>query len=254
MSTTPATLKIRPIGTVRSGEGTFELVVDSPYRAALKHLNQFSHVIVFWWAHLHDNEEDRTRLETKLPYAEGVEAGVFACRAEYRPNPIMMTVCPILSVDIDGGVVTLMWIDAADGTPLVDLKPYIPMSDRIRDIHVPDWMQDWPQSMEEAAAFFADGKELGVSNGYHENDEQQRIEPQKEPGIDMGLAIALSLTLGSGMGVVFDDFGIGMIVSLSIGMIIALISERQRNKQRANIALAIMLAGLGIAFLILYDT
>ncbi len=158
MSTTAA-LEIKPIGTVRSWEGTFELAVDAPYRAALKQLNQFSHVIVFWWAHQHDNDDDRARLETSLPYAEGIEAGVFACRAEYRPNPVMMTICPMRSVDVEAGIIKLVWIDAVNGTPLVDLKPYIPMSDRILSIRVPSWMKDWPQSMEEAAAFFSDGKD-----------------------------------------------------------------------------------------------
>lgn len=160
MTPSPAVYEVHAIGTVHcSDEGSFTLEIDTPYRAALQHLGQFSHVLVFWWAHQHDNDADRNRLQTELPYAPGVTAGVFACRAEYRPNPIMVTTCPILSVDEAQGRVELLWIDAVDGTPLVDLKPYIPMSDRIQNVDVAEWAKDWPQSMEDAAAFFADGKD-----------------------------------------------------------------------------------------------
>lgn len=149
--------KFVQIGEVKSdeGAGVFEVHIDTPYRDALKMLASFSHVIVFWWADGHDNPSDRAILTTELPYAPGVEAGVFACRSEYRPNPICITTMPILGLDELSGVVTLPWIDARDGSPVLDLKPYTPVSDRIRDFRVAPWMQEWPQWMEEAGAYFA---------------------------------------------------------------------------------------------------
>jgi tRNA-Thr(GGU) m(6)t(6)A37 methyltransferase TsaA len=149
---------IHPVGYVNSSdqEGKFEIQILPQYKDALIQLDQFSHVIIFWWADRHDNDTDRQLLTTQLPYAAGVRAGVFACRSEYRPNPIAMTIMPVLDIDQVTGVVTLPWIDALDGSPVVDLKPYIPPSDRVRDVKVADWMKDWPEWMEEAGAYFAE--------------------------------------------------------------------------------------------------
>jgi tRNA (Thr-GGU) A37 N-methylase len=103
-----------------------------------------------------DTKAARSIMTTKLPYAAGVEAGVFACRSEYRPNPIAVTTMMILDVDEEKGIVVLPWIDAFDGTPLLDIKPYIPISDRIRDYKVAEWAADWPEWMEDAGEYFAE--------------------------------------------------------------------------------------------------
>lgn len=146
---------LKPIGYITAREGEFTLHIDAPYRAALKGLSEFSHVIVFWWAHGLDNPEDRMVLQTPLPYAPGLEAGVFASRSPARPNPIAITTMPHMGIDEAAGTVSLPWIDAEDGTPLIDLKPYIPISDRIRDVRMASWLKDWPMWMEDAGEFFA---------------------------------------------------------------------------------------------------
>lgn len=149
------TYQLHPIGFVRAAEGSFYLEVLEPYRPALRELARFSHVMVFWWANKHDNPKDRAITTTQLPYAPGVRAGVFACRSPYRPNPIALTTMFMLDVDVENGRIDLPWIDADDGTPLLDLKPYIPISDRIRDVRAAEWLADWPQWMEDAGEFFA---------------------------------------------------------------------------------------------------
>ena len=93
----------------------------------------------------HDNDQSREITRCELPYAPGVEAGVFACRSEYRPNPIGLTVCPIVDVDETFGRVVVADIDAFDGTPILDLKPYIGVTDRVREIEVPAWFDGWPE-------------------------------------------------------------------------------------------------------------
>jgi tRNA-Thr(GGU) m(6)t(6)A37 methyltransferase TsaA len=145
--------QVYPIGLVRHTEAGVQLVIREPFRAGLKQLDQFSHVIVFWWANRHDNEPDRLTLETDLPYAPGERAGVFACRSPYRPNPIAITICPMFGMDEAQGTILVPWIDAEDGTPLVDLKPYVPMSERVREVQVARWFEGWPQWMEDAADF-----------------------------------------------------------------------------------------------------
>jgi tRNA-Thr(GGU) m(6)t(6)A37 methyltransferase TsaA len=143
----PEPLQLIPIGTVRRAEHGVTLEILEPFRAGLRQLNRFSHVLVFWWASLHDNEEGRTTLVTELPYAPGVEAGVFACRAEYRPNPIAVTACKLYEVDPGSGTISVADIDAYDGTPVLDLKPYIPVADRLEKVEVPEWYDGWPDYM-----------------------------------------------------------------------------------------------------------
>ena len=155
MTTQNPTFHLHPIGYARQTEMGCQLEILEAFRPALKQLDQFSHVKVYWWADQNDTPEMRSKLQTELPYAPGVTAGVFACRAEYRPNPIAETISFILDVDEQNGILTLPWIDAFDGTPLLDLKPYIPMSDRVRDINVPEWLEMLPECMEDAAEFFA---------------------------------------------------------------------------------------------------
>ena len=159
MTTSPEkTYQLMSIGrvSVNEADGRYLLEIDPPYREALGQLDRFSHVMVFWWADQMDGKEGRQILTTKLPYAPGESVGVFACRSEYRPNPIAVTTMPILSVDVEAGEVILPWIDAFDGSPVIDLKPYIPICDRIRDLHVAPWMADWPLWMEDAAEYFAE--------------------------------------------------------------------------------------------------
>jgi tRNA (adenine37-N6)-methyltransferase len=148
---------LKPVGVVQASdqEGEYRIKIYPEYSEALSQLEQFSHVMIIWWANEHDNEEDRSLLSTDLPYAPGVKAGVFACRSEYRPNPIGITIMPILAIDHAQGIVTLPWIDAFDGTPVIDLKPYMPTSDRIRDVRVAGWLSDWPLWMEEAGEYFS---------------------------------------------------------------------------------------------------
>lgn len=148
---------VYPIGYVQTCEevGRYEIEILPAFREALEQLDQFSHVMILWWADRCSQPADRNVLSAPLPYAPGVRAGVFACRSQYRPNPIAVTTMPILQIDLERGKITLPWIDALDGTPVLDLKPYLPVSDRVRDVRVAGWMQAWPEWMEEAGAFFA---------------------------------------------------------------------------------------------------
>ena len=150
-------MTVRAIGTVRADDakGYYALEVDEAYREGLLALKEFGRVNALWWAHGMDTPEFRGTLSCELPYAPGVRAGVFACRSEYRPNPIALTSCGVVSVDAKAGVVVLDYIDAVDGTPLLDVKPYIPVCDRAREFRVAPWFSEWPDCIEDSAAFFA---------------------------------------------------------------------------------------------------
>lgn len=142
-------LTLYPVGAVYCTEEGVYLQIDEPYRPALHGLEHFSHVIVLWWAHFHDNDRSRTMLQTRPPYASGRAMGVFATRAEYRPNPIAITTCRLLEVIEESGVVRLAEIDALDGSPVLDLKAYFPVCDRVREARIPAWLSDWPEWLPE---------------------------------------------------------------------------------------------------------
>jgi tRNA-Thr(GGU) m(6)t(6)A37 methyltransferase TsaA len=145
---------MRPIGYVRVRDGAFRIEIASEYLPALKELDTFSHINVFWWCHLHDGESDRKNLLCKQPYKNGPsEIGVFATRSEFRPNPIALTIVSVLHIDHENGIIFIPYIDAEEGTPVIDLKPYQPSIDRVRDVSVPDWCEHWPEWYEDSAGF-----------------------------------------------------------------------------------------------------
>ena len=154
--------KIKVIGRVRV-EGSdpktaeFYLEIDKPYRSALKELDQWSHLMVLFWAHEMDSEEYRNAedWEVDVPYAEGApKTGIFATRAEYRPNPILLTTSAIENVDIENGVIKIAGMDAIDGTPIIDLKAYFPICDRVRDAHIAPWLEGWPECLEDGTKWW----------------------------------------------------------------------------------------------------
>ena len=154
-------INLKPIGHVRvEGEdpmnSSYYIDISKPYRIGLKELDKFSHVIVFWWADKYDNKEARNITETIPPYGEDPPTtGIFATRAEYRPNPIAITTVNIMEVNQDKGFVKIPYIDAFDGTPVVDLKAYFPICDRVRDVHIAPWLKDWPDWYEDGAEWWA---------------------------------------------------------------------------------------------------
>ena len=119
------------------------------YRPAMQLLDPFTHPIVVWWADRHDDEKSRTALQCEPPYALGRVHGVFATRAEDRPNPIAITTCRMLCIDEEQGVIQVADIDALHGTPVVDLKPYHPVCDRVQEARILEWLSDWADWMPE---------------------------------------------------------------------------------------------------------
>ena len=74
--------------------------------------------------------------------------GIFATRSPIRPNPIALTAVEKLHIDYEKGVVQIAYIDANDGSPVLDIKPYTPSLDRIEAPEVPAWCAHWPKSLE----------------------------------------------------------------------------------------------------------
>jgi formylmethanofuran dehydrogenase subunit E len=129
-----------PIGVIRSpylkrGEaprqGRFsdkESIIEifPAYREGLQDIEKNTHLIALYWF----DRSDRTLLKATPP-GSGTEHGVFATRSPERPNPIGFAVVDLIRRD--GARLVVRGLDAFDGTPLLDLKPYVPDLDCVRD-------------------------------------------------------------------------------------------------------------------------
>lgn len=147
-------MKLVPIGKIENKEGSFRVVLDPRYAAGLKGLDGCGHVQILWWADACDNETARRRLVETKPYKNGpAELGVFATRSPERPNPVAVSTAGILRVAADAGTIELDYLDAFDGTPVLDLKPYVPSLDRVERPVTPSWCRHWPRSREESGDF-----------------------------------------------------------------------------------------------------
>jgi tRNA-Thr(GGU) m(6)t(6)A37 methyltransferase TsaA len=131
-------LLMRPIGRVESEEESAYLRIFEPYRDALGPLGAYSHIFVLYWFDRNDTPDKRRILQVHpRGNRNNPLTGVFARRAPVRPNLIGLTLCRIESVA--DAVVRIEKIDALNGSPVVDIKPYIPAIDGTsEDIRMPD--------------------------------------------------------------------------------------------------------------------
>jgi tRNA-Thr(GGU) m(6)t(6)A37 methyltransferase TsaA len=98
--------------------------VDERYRAALAGLENFTHVVAVYFM-----DRARRDLVVQVPRHAGVARGTFALRSPVRPNPIAISVVPLRR--IDGARLSVTGLDCLDGTPLLDLKPYLATVDAV---------------------------------------------------------------------------------------------------------------------------
>ena len=145
---------VNPIGKISVREGETVLELNHELIPALTGLDGFGYIQVVWWFDGCDNEASRSKLTEQSPYKNAPEIlGTFATRSPQRPNPIALTPAYVTYIDHENGIIGLAYIDARDGTPVLDIKPYTPSLDRVENPEVPDWCSGWPKSNEESADF-----------------------------------------------------------------------------------------------------
>ena len=125
-------MPIQPTGKA-SAPGTAEIYTE--YRGALADLDRFSHVILIY--HLHRVESWKPKV---TPFLDKIERGLFATRAPARPNPIGISIVRLER--IQSGVIYLGNVDILDGTPLLDIKPYVPAFDQPQGPVKIGWLAD----------------------------------------------------------------------------------------------------------------
>ena len=126
-------MPIQPVGA-KGIKGRIELKKE--YKEGLKDLNGFSHIILIYHFHLCNGHSLKVK-----PFLDKVERGIFATRAPKRPNPIGISVVQL--DNIEENTIYISNVDVVDGTPLLDIKPYIPHFDTCEDEEVCiGWFED----------------------------------------------------------------------------------------------------------------
>lgn len=125
-------MPIQPTGKA-SAPGTAEIFPE--YRAALEDLDRFSHVILIY--HLHRVEGWKAKV---TPFLDTTERGLFSTRAPWRPNPIGLSIVRLER--IQSGMLYLANVDILNGTPLLDIKPYVPAFDHPQGSIQIGWLAD----------------------------------------------------------------------------------------------------------------
>lgn len=144
-----AAITCTPIGVVRCpvnkmSQGNWSQVesvieLDPVYAGGLTGLEGYSHVLVVFYLDRATGFDPAKQLLRRPRGMEDMhEVGVFAQRTKYRPNPIGVTAVELRG--IQGNSVTVRGLDAMDGTPVLDLKPYIPEFDRMEAVRTPSWV------------------------------------------------------------------------------------------------------------------
>ncbi|MEM3797188.1 MAG: tRNA (N6-threonylcarbamoyladenosine(37)-N6)-methyltransferase TrmO [Candidatus Bathyarchaeia archaeon] len=122
----------------KAGTDVARIKIFPEFCNGLKGVEEYSHLIVLYWLHLRDTEEDR-RVLLVFPKRRAVNVltGVFACRSPSRPNPIGL--CVVELVGKEDCTLVVKGLDAMEDSPIIDVKPYIPKTDSIPDARVPEW-------------------------------------------------------------------------------------------------------------------
>jgi tRNA-Thr(GGU) m(6)t(6)A37 methyltransferase TsaA len=132
-------------GTPRPGpvdleEGQAVLEIDPAWAAALDGLEAFSHLWIVWWLDQAPTGQDLDSLQVRPEGRQDMPLlGIFATRSPRRPNPIAFTAVRLL--ERQGANLRVEGLDAFEGTPILDLKPYLRRGDMIPEASTPAWLE-----------------------------------------------------------------------------------------------------------------
>jgi len=163
ITTVENSLTIKPIGYIRTQKplkfhahhqpveeaperNVLELLPDSNYEQALQDIDGFTRIWLIWW--FHRNKTWNTLVLP--PRGPSKRRGVFATRSPHRPNPLGIT--PVQLLGVEGRTLILGACDLVDGTPVFDIKPYIPAYDNFPEEKV-GWMDEVDARQQEPPQF-----------------------------------------------------------------------------------------------------
>jgi tRNA-Thr(GGU) m(6)t(6)A37 methyltransferase TsaA len=145
----PRELTMRPIGRVIEGRPSSatqdrgegqgaEIEIDPIWAPALEGIEAFSHLWVVWWLDRAQEPPPALRIRPERRQ-EMPQVGIFATRSPSRPNPVAITAVRLL--ERQGTRLRVQGLDACQGTPVLDLKPYLRRGDLIPEATAPPWLE-----------------------------------------------------------------------------------------------------------------
>ena len=115
-----------------------ELEIFDPWHALLDGIEAFSHILVLYWPHLIDPERRNLRQVHPMGRKDLPLQGIFATRSPARPNPVLVSTVPLLARE--GHILKVKGLEAVDGSPLIDIKPYVESYHGVENPRFPDWL------------------------------------------------------------------------------------------------------------------
>lgn len=138
-------IRLKPIGFVKNKVkkprfGGFaneisEIILKKKFTNALNGIEDYSHVLVIYWM-----DKVKNYVISHRPQGNpGVPVvGIFACRCPARPNPIAVSTVKLMKRKENK--IKVKGLDVLDGTPVLDIKPYWPQYDKVKNEKIPDWV------------------------------------------------------------------------------------------------------------------
>ncbi|MGD9118643.1 MAG: tRNA (N6-threonylcarbamoyladenosine(37)-N6)-methyltransferase TrmO [Dehalococcoidia bacterium] len=133
-----------------------ELVIDNDFSGIVDGTEGFSHLLVLYWAHRVASEGRSLVKGHPMGRKDLPLVGIFATRSPARPNPVCATVVRLL--ERKGNILKVQGLDAVDGSPVIDIKCYLPYYEAIGEVKLSGWMEQINRE-------FADGSITGSDCG-----------------------------------------------------------------------------------------
>jgi tRNA-Thr(GGU) m(6)t(6)A37 methyltransferase TsaA len=115
-----------------------ELTIFPQWEELLDGIEGFSHVLVLYWPHLIDPERRTLRKVHPMGRKDLSRQGIFATCSPARPNPVLVSAVPLL--ERHGNILKVRGLEAVDGSPVIDIKPYATSYYGAENATVPEWM------------------------------------------------------------------------------------------------------------------
>ena len=127
--------------------GISELVIDKQWEPLLDGVEGFSHILVLYWPHLIESSRRNLKKVHPMGRKDLPEQGIFATCSPARPNPVLVTAVALK--ERKGNVLTVQGLEAVDGSPIIDIKPYSQSYMIIEALKSPDWMEQIRSELDE---------------------------------------------------------------------------------------------------------
>jgi tRNA (adenine37-N6)-methyltransferase len=127
-----------------------ELVIDPRLEGILDGIEAFSHIVVLYWPHLVAPERRQLLRVHPMGRKDLPLQGIFATRSPARPNPVLISTVPLLGRV--GNILRVRTLEAVDGSPIIDIKPYVEIYHGVENPRFPEWLLQIQRDLEDDAA------------------------------------------------------------------------------------------------------